>query len=161
MSWFEFAIAQTNDHYNLRWCPWIHDLWLLVHTALNGLGSITTVPPLQQTFVEQHVRKTFVEGTADRKPALPQCLLDGASKDQIDAWVEMHSTQFPTFHVVEHRLALICSHLTVGTDAQYDNIPMFGEGGWPMVEDITAPGFLADMRTSGTRCLLSDYENWF
>lgn len=131
---------------------------LLVHSALNGLGSITTVSLSQKSSIEQHVRKTFVEGTADRKPALPKSFLEGASKEQMDAWVEMHSNEFPTFHVIEHRLALICSHLTVGTDAQYDNVPMFDEGGWPMVEDVTAPGFLADMRTSGTRCLLSDFE---
>lgn len=133
-------------------------MWLLVHAALNGLGSITTVPPLQQSLIEQHVRRTFVEGTANWKPTLPAFFLDGASKEQIDAWVKLHSKQFPTFHVIEHRLALLCSHLTTGTNAQYDNVPMFDEGGWPMVEDISAPGFLADMRMSGTRCLLSDYE---
>jgi len=140
------------------WCPWIHDLGLLVHAALYGLGSITTVSPLQQSFIEQHVRRTFIEGTANTQPALPKCYLEQASKEEIDAWVDMHSKQFPTFQVVEHRLALICSRLTVGTDVQYDNVPMFDQMGWPMIEDATAPGFLADMRTSGTRCLLSDYE---
>lgn len=140
------------------WCPWIHDLGLLVHAALYGLGSITTVLPLQQSFIEQHVRENFIDGTDDKEPALPKCFLDQASKEEVDAWVDMHSKQFPTLHVVEHRLTLICSHLTLSTDAQYDNVPMFDEGGWPMVEDVTAPGFLADMRTSGTRCLLSDYE---
>lgn len=88
-------------------------------------------------------------------------LLVHAALYGLGAWVEMHSKQFPTFHVIEHRLALICSHLTVGTDAQYDGVPMFDEGGWPMVEDVTAPGFLADMRTSGTKCLFSDYEGIF
>ena len=141
------------------WCPWIHDLGLLVHAALYGLGSITTVLPLQQSYIERHVRETFIDGTADRKPALPKCFLDQASKEEIDAWVDMHSKQFPTFHVVEHRLALICSHLTVGTDVQYDPVPMFDEFGWPMTEDATAPGLLADMRTSGRKCLLSDYKD--
>ncbi len=133
---------------------------LLVHAALYGLGSIATVLPLQQWFIEQHVRKIFAEGTADgEKPCLPKCFLDRASKSEVDAWVEIHSKQFPTFHVIEHRLALICSHLTVGTDdAQYDGVPMFDEGGWPMVEDVTAAGFLADVRTSGRKCLFSDYE---
>jgi len=140
------------------WCPWIHDLGLLVHAALYGLGSITTVLPLQLSLIKQHVRETFVDGTSDRKPFLPKCFLDQATREEINAWVEMHSEQFPTFHVVEHRLALMCSQLTVGTDAQYDNVPMFDEGGWPMVEDIASPGFLADMRACGSRCLLSDYE---
>jgi hypothetical protein len=136
-------------------------LGVLVHAALNGLMSITTLPPLQQSSIEQHVRQIFIEGTADRKPALPKCFLDGASEEELDAWVSMHSKQFPTFNVIEHRLALICSHLTVGTDAQYDNVPMFDECGWPMIEDVTSPGFLANMRTSGARCLLSDYEKIF
>ena len=139
------------------WCPWIHDLGLLTSAALYGLGSIATVLPLQQSKIEQHVRETFVEGTAGSNPALPKSFLDSLSKDEVDMWFEMHSKQFPTFHVVEHRLALICSHLTLGTDAQYDNIPMFDEGGWPMVEDVTATGLLADTRTSGTRCMLSDF----
>merc|ERR1712194_132723 len=136
------------------WCPWIHDLGLLVHAALYGLASITTVLPLQQSFIEQHVRETFIDGTPDRTPSLPRCFLDQASKEETDAWVEMHSKQFPTFHVVEHRLALVCAHLTVGTSSQYDNVPMFDEGGWPMVEDVTAPGFVA-----GTKCFLSVYES--
>ena len=131
---------------------------LLVHAALYGLGSITTVLPLQQSFIEEFLRETFIDGTSDRKTSLPKCFLNQASKEETYACVEMHSKQFPTFHVVEFCLELICSHLTVGTNVQYDNVPMFDEGGWPMVEDVTAPGFLADMRTSGTRCLLSDYE---
>ena len=141
------------------WCPWIHDLGLLVNAALYGLGSITTVLPLQQSYIERHVRETFIDGTADRKPALPKCFLDKASKEEIDAWVDMHSKQFPTFHVVEHRLALICYHLTVGTDVQYDHVPMFDECGWPMTKDVTASGLLADMKTSGRKCLLTDYED--
>lgn len=140
------------------WCPWIHDLGLLVHAALHGLGTITTVLPLQQSLIEQHVRETFITGTSNKEPALPKCFLDQASKEEVDAWVEMHSKQFPTFHVIEHRLALICSHLTWETYAQYDNVPMFDEYGWPMLEDDTTPGLLADMSTSGSRCLLSDYE---
>ena len=140
------------------WCPWIHDLGLLVHAALHGLGTITTVLPLQQSLIEQHVRETFITGTSNKEPALPKCFLDQASKEEVDAWVEMHSKQFPTFHVIEHRLALICSHLTRETYAQYDNVPMFDEYGWPMLEDDTTPGLLADMSTSGSRCLLSDYE---
>jgi hypothetical protein len=114
--------------------------------------------PLQQWFIGEHVRKHFAEDTADGKSALPKCFLDQSTKEEVNAWVEMHSKQFPTSHVVEHRLALLCSYLTVGTDAQYDNVPMFDQGGWPMIEDVTAAGFLADMRASGSRCLLSDYE---
>ncbi len=120
-----------------------------------------TAVPSQQWFIDQHVRTYFAEDTADGKSSLPKCVLDHASKEEVNAWVEIHSKQFPTPHVVEHRLALLCSYLTAGTDVQYDNVPMFDQGGWPMIEDVSAAGFLADMRASGSRCLLSDYERTF
>lgn len=151
MTFFSVPLVQ-------RWCPWIHDLGLLVHAALYGLSSITKVLPLQQSLIQEHVRATFVDGTIGQKPALPKSFLDQASKAEVDAWVEMHSKQFPTFDVIENRLAQICSRLTVGTNVQYDNVPMFDTGGWPMVTDPNAPGNLADTRTSGSRCLMSDYE---
>jgi hypothetical protein len=116
---------------------------------------------MQQRSIEQHIRKYFVEGTATAggivtQPYLPKCLL--ASEDEINTWISSHAKQYPTFQIIEHRLALLCSHLTVGTDVQYDNVPMFDECGWPMIENITStPGLLADMRRSGRRCILSDF----
>jgi SNF2 family DNA or RNA helicase len=143
------------------WDPMIHDIGLLVHAALYGLGSITTVSTMQQRSIEQHIRKYFVEGTATAggsvtQPYLPKCLL--ASEDEINTWISSHAKQYPTFQIIEHRLALLCSHLTGGTDVQYDNVPMFDECGWPMIENITStPGLLADMRSSGRRCIFSDF----
>lgn len=141
------------------WSPGIHDLGLLVHAALYGLGKVTIVSSLQQSAIEQHIRQSLRDVTACAEPHLFKCVLERASMEELDSWVGMHSKQFPTFHVIEHRLALICSHITVGTDAQYDHVPMFDEGGWPMVENVTtAPGFLADTRTSGMRCVFADYN---
>jgi len=138
------------------WCPWIHDLGLLVRAALHGLGSTTTVLPLQQSFIEQHIRETFIDGSVgSTKPVLPKYVLDKASKEEIDAWVTHHSKQFPTFNVIEHRLALICSHLTAGTEAHYDSVPMWDEFGWPMIDDNSSSP-LADIRTAEKTC--SDYE---
>jgi len=144
------------------WNPMIHDIGLLVHAALYGLGSITIVSAMQQRSIVQHIRKHFVDGIATisggvtEEPYLPKCLL--VSEEEINTWVNNHAKQYPTFQVIEHRLALLCSHLTVGTDAQYDNIPMFDECGWPMIENIsTTPGLLADMKSSGRKCIFSDF----
>jgi hypothetical protein len=123
------------------WCPWIHDLGLLVHAAFYGLESaVTQLPTLQRPFVQRHVREVFVEGTNEKKPVLPRSFLDHASKEEIDAWVDVHSVQFPTPNVIERRLALLCSRLTRNTSAHYDDVPMFDGGGWPTAKESNTFG---------------------
>jgi len=110
------------------WCPWIHDLVILIHAAVHGLQSVTSeLPRLQQLSVENHVRETFVKGTNGKSPALPDSFLRRASEDELDAWVQMQAQEFPTPTVIENRLALMCSQLTMNTSERYDHIPMFDE----------------------------------
>jgi len=142
------------------WCPWIHDLLLLVHAALLGLTSVVAELPISlRPLIEKHIRDIFVNGVNGKKPALPSSFLNNSSKEDLDAWVHTHAKQFPTPNIIEHRLALICSQLTVGTSAQYDDVPMFDEGGWPMVEDSSAHSFIGDTKSSGGTCLLRDFEH--
>ena len=110
------------------WCPWIHDLAILVYAALHGLHSVTSeLPQSQQQCVEHHVRETFVKGANGKGPALPNSFLKQASEEELDTWVKMQAQEFPTSSVIEHRLALMCSHLTRNTSQRYDHIPMFDE----------------------------------
>ena len=110
------------------WCPWIHDLAILVHAAVHGLQSVTTeLPRLQQQCVENHVRETFVRGANGKSPALPGDFLKQASEEELNAWVKMQAQEFPTPAVIEHRLALMCSQLTIESNERYDHIPMFDE----------------------------------
>lgn len=110
------------------WCPWIHDLAILVHAALHGLQSVTSVlPKLQQQQVEHHVRETFVKGANGKRPVLPSSFLKRASEGELDAWVKTQAQEFPSPIVVEHRLALMCSQLTKDTSERFDYIPMFDE----------------------------------
>ncbi|KAL3787638.1 hypothetical protein HJC23_011786 [Cyclotella cryptica] len=137
------------------WCPWIHDLGLLVHAAFYGLEStIIELPCLQRPFIEQHIREVFING---ENPCLPRCFLEKASENELNTWVSVHAEQFPTPNVIERRLALLCAELTRDTEVQYDHVPMFDEGGWP-VATSTAHGFIGDTRTSGGSCLLVDVE---
>ena len=137
------------------WCPWIHDLGLLVHTALHGLEStVTELPRLQRPYTEQHIRQVFVNG---RNPSLPRSFLNNASPDEINAWVKVHAEQFPTPNAIERRLALLCSELTKGTDVQYDNVPMFDEGGWPSSTSMVN-GLIGDTKAVGGSCLLVEME---
>jgi len=110
------------------WCPWIHDLAILVHAAVHGLQSVTSeLPRLQQQHVEHHVREIFVEGANGKSPALPRSFVQQASEEELDAWVKMQAQEFPTPTVIENRLALMCSQLTVNTSERYDHIPMFDQ----------------------------------
>ncbi|KAL7473004.1 hypothetical protein ACHAXS_013390 [Conticribra weissflogii] len=125
------------------WCPWIHDLLLLVHAALLGLTSLVSELPVSlHPLIEKHIRDIFINGVNGEKPALPSSFLNNSSNEDLEAWVQIHAKQYPTPNIIEHRLALICSQLTIGTPAQYDDVPMFDEGGWPMVEDSSAHGFI-------------------
>jgi hypothetical protein len=110
------------------WCPWIHDLAILVHAAVHGLQSVTSeLPRLQQQQVENHVRETFVKGANGKSPALPRSFLERASEEELETWVKMQAQEFPTPLVIENRLALMCSQLTMKTSERYDHIPMFDQ----------------------------------
>ena len=109
------------------WCPWIHDLELMVQCALHGLGSIpTALASEQQHMIRKHIQEIFVQG---HSPVLPRAVLNSASQEEIDYWIGEQAKQFPSADIVEHRLALISSSLTAGKSAQYDSIPMFDKGG--------------------------------
>lgn len=109
------------------WCPWIHDLELMVQCALHGLGSIPiALASEQQRMIKKHIREIFVQG---QSPVLPQAVLNSASQEEMDHWIGEHAKQFPSADIVEHRLALISSSLTAGKSVQYDSVPMFDKGG--------------------------------
>lgn len=119
------------------WCPEVHDLGLLVHAATRGLFSIlgdrkTGIP--NSVFctetVKQHVYTTFV--LADE--AKSKQMGNNAFTDDVSAWVEEQSLQFPSANALERRLGLLCSQATahLGNDiVRFDNLPMFDHGGWP------------------------------
>jgi hypothetical protein len=102
------------------WCPWIHDLALLLHASSRGLFAILrdrSTPNFGSLFskdaITEHIRSTFPGAT--------------------DKWTNNMSRQFPTMNVIERRLAFVCSLSTQDLDGddRYDNVPMFDHGGWP------------------------------
>lgn len=143
------------------WCPWIHDLGILLHASVHGLiSAFTEFRVSQQSSIEQHIRDVFILGSDGKKPALPRSFLDNATNKDLDAWVYTHLLQFPCPNTIEHRLAVICSELTKNTTSQYDNVPMFDEGGWPMIEDARVHDFGGTCKTTNVSvvCLLRDVE---
>jgi len=140
------AIRQNLLGLPIWWCPWIHDLALLIYVATYGLFSIvldkanekerfTEHAVFGTEALETHIRTIFLEGKDGLKPALPQCFLNKISLEEKEAWLQKQASHFPSAHVIERRLAFIASELTTtaaGMNAQnktaewrFDNFPMF------------------------------------
>jgi hypothetical protein len=119
------------------WCPWIHDIALLVHAATRGLFSIIkdrtsagTAPLVfSQDSILKHIQSTFI--SEDSK--LPRSFTH-SSPDDSQKWIQHVAQEFPTVNVLERRLAFLCAKATEhlqDEEARYDNLPMFDHGAWP------------------------------
>jgi hypothetical protein len=142
-------IMRSNlDGVPIWWCPWIHDLAVLVHTSIHGLFSLhkpissgcmqqsTIVNDiLGREAVEKHIRSVFIDGQSGYKPILPQCFLSAKGLN-MNLFVSELASQMPSARVLERRLSLLCGTLTSlvehpDEDIRYDNVPMFDHGGYP------------------------------
>lgn len=136
------------------WCPWIHDLGLLVYAATHGLfGLFTDIHENQfkeedQVFgteaIMNHIRIIFFDGKDGLKPALPRSLLSSISEEQKQQFLQDQTKQFPEQNLIEQRLAFVCSELTeIAADMnarnqmaewRFEMLPMFDHGGWPCLK---------------------------
>jgi hypothetical protein len=118
------------------WCPWIHDVALLVHASTRGLFSILkdrhseeegNVAFSKKT-IAQHMYSTFVA-----EDNLPRSIVHESPPEDVTAWIELHAKEFPSANVLERRLAFLCAKATENVDGEvrYDNLPMFDHGAWP------------------------------
>lgn len=145
------------DGLPLWWCPWVHDVAILVHAAAHGLFAIiqdrndeSKLRKMGSVFerntLERYIGTVFVEGMEGRSPALPRCFLNKSTAVELDIWVKAQARQFPSAHVLERRMALISAEMTkdmvtaanaTGSSGSsevscvYQNFPMFDHGGWP------------------------------
>lgn len=119
------------------WNPQVHDVALLLCAAKHGLFSVlhlrkTANPNLPvkvfaKDVVALHIRSIF---TNETNKTLPEQVYK--QKDLLDAWVVQQASIFPTWQVVERRIARICKHFAgpavSGRDESifvYNNFPMF------------------------------------
>jgi hypothetical protein len=148
------VMREDLDGVPIWWCPWIHDLALLVHAARFGLLDHQLLlerrkmgGPFEVSLIEQHVRATFCgeNNESSSSPKLPKALLESTPPEEMDSWVTSLALEFPSLFVMERRLAVMCGHLTSTLQDtnnnnnedtlsfyKYDNIPMFDHGGWPV-----------------------------
>lgn len=140
-------LCKNLDGLPLWWCPWIHDLALLVTAATKGLFRMLqdggddddndnggpSLGIFTHGAIVQTMFTTFV-GTEEN--GLPKFIMDQSAPNDINDWIELHSKNFPTANVVERRLAFLCSQATctlknIEQQQRYDLLPMFDHGGWP------------------------------
>lgn len=129
------AVRDSMDDLPVWWCPQIHDLALLVHAATRGIFSILVdrkLPGGSSIFsleaIKQHIQTRFISQAATSS------MFDGASPDDVSAWLEQQAQDFPSVNTMERRLGLLCSvataHLRDDMN-RYDALPMWDHGAWP------------------------------
>ena len=143
-------LRQLASEVPLWWCPWIHDLALVVYTAFHGFeATVSELPHLQQPLIEQHIREVFLNS---KNTYLPRCFVDNTTTDELNTWIKTHSEQFPSPFAIERRLAVLCSELTKDTEVQYDNVPIYDR------EPSTDNGLKCSTKAAGRYCLLAETE---
>lgn len=131
------AMRQSMAGLPVWWCPWIHDIALLIHASMRGLFSIfkdresaTNVgPAFSFATIQHHIHSTFV---ADEQ-VIPREVFDASSPEDSTAWIKMYAKEFPSLKMVERRLSFLCAKATeeLDGDDRFDNLPIHDHGGWP------------------------------
>mmetsp|Transcript_14219 Transcript_14219/g.29472 ORF Transcript_14219/g.29472 Transcript_14219/m.29472 type:complete len:2502 (-) Transcript_14219:1540-9045(-) len=114
------------------WCPWLHDIALIVQVATKGLFSITGTRNDHPIFAPAPVEAFLRSSLTSSGSSLPGS--NHTSPAKVDDWIWRESLKFPNLQQIERRLSLVCdivtSTVTEGPD-RYCNLPMFDHGGFP------------------------------
>jgi hypothetical protein len=131
------SMRQSMTGLPVWWCPWIHDVALLIHASTRGLFSIfkdrdssTNVgPAFSPATIMHHIHSSFL----GNEQVTPREVLDASSPDDSTAWMKVYAKEFPSLKVVERRLLFLCAKATeeLDGDDRFDNLPTYDHGGWP------------------------------
>ena len=119
------------------WCPWVHDVALLLHAATRGLFSLMVDRSEHEVFSTRAI-ETFL--CTNCKPMTETVFgptrnlsSETPSSEQRLKWSTQQSKTFPSLYQLERRLGLFCNELTteLQNEFRFDYIPMFDHGGWP------------------------------
>ena len=106
------------DHMPVWWCPWIHDIGLLLSLVRYGFLAFDKLLqdeelPFHARYLESHVRQVFLLGTQHLEPAVGDELRTEA---EADVFMQCAMMQFPDPKDLEYRLMRILYFVTAGTD---------------------------------------------
>jgi hypothetical protein len=133
------VFRQSMDGLPVWWCPWIHDLALLVHAGTRGLFSVIEDrrrgimmhgTPFSPQALSEHIQSTFF---SERSQAISNLVVSTATVEDKVIWIKSCEDEFPSMNVVERRLAFLCALATekLEGDKRFHNLPMYDHGGWP------------------------------
>jgi hypothetical protein len=114
------------------WCPWIHDVALLLQAATRGLFSVVPERESHGIFSPTSLTGFLRSTVAASNRSLPT--VGFTPPYQIDEWIRQQACRFPSINQLERRLAFMSSQITADVrdnDNRYNNLPMFDHGGWP------------------------------
>jgi hypothetical protein len=120
----------------LWWCPWVHDVALLAHAALNGLFSVVKDrrdDVAGCAFSRQAIIQSMYSTYVADETALPPTIVERSVPDEVSDWIDLNAAEFPSVNTLERRLAFLCTEISKGLDEEYrfHLVPMFDHGGWP------------------------------
>ena len=124
------VMGRSVNELPIWWCPWVHDVALMLHAATHGLFSLMLDRSEHEIFAASAIEtflctncKVWTDTTFMKHPCSERRL----------NWSKHQSKTFPSLYQLERRLGLLCSELTADLENEYrfDYIPMFDHGGWP------------------------------
>jgi len=109
------------------WCPWIHDIALVVQASTQGLFHVIPHRLEDIAFSPSAVQRTL------QNSVLAKSVPMKIPQEQFNTWAERESRKFPSLFQLERRMAFLSGKATVNVanEARFDCIPMFDHGGWP------------------------------
>ena len=121
-------LMDFGDNLPVWWCPWIHDVGLLIRAASDGLLSVLDDRATDRIFSRNAI-SDFLRTSLDNQPLL---FADHfSSPELLDEWIRFEAGKFPTLLQVERRLAFLTAKATATASDPFVTLPMFDHGGWP------------------------------
>jgi hypothetical protein len=121
------------------WCPWVHDVCLVLRAATHGLFAVLPNRSDDLIFgpdlVQRHLVASLLAAKSNPKASSIKfpAAVRHSSEEELSAWAERQAFRFPSLFQLERRIAFVCSQATVDVtnEDRFDSIPMFDHGGWP------------------------------
>jgi len=111
------------------WWNTTHDLTLLVSVATSGIFGLSIEENRSGTAFERSAIEQHLEHMMEGRSNIPESIQH--------RWIEQQADAFPSFFVLERRLAILCAEATKGLDCEdpnrYHHLPMFDHQAWPRI----------------------------
>jgi hypothetical protein len=113
--------ARSVDSMPVWWCPWIHDVGLLLGCVKHGylaMQQIMSDPelPFERNYLDKHIRQVFVYGSRHVEPAgVDELTTPGACESFVQATI----LQFPDLKDLEFRMMRVLQDMTCSLPNDY------------------------------------------